>query len=125
MFSRGFRFQNIFVKGSGEQKKQKSNHFLRAAGAPARPRAPPNRGPRGTQKLVRIVAVRCRHASPCMAQGRHARQATVCTYCFYVTALVEVVLTNFFLLARTFPENIFEVKASRKPCENHAKTSNI
>ena len=36
-FSRGFRFQNIFVKGSGEQK-QNSNQFLRAAGAPAAPR---------------------------------------------------------------------------------------
>ena len=31
----------------------KINQFLRAAGAPAAPRAPPNRGPRGTQKLVR------------------------------------------------------------------------
>ena len=53
-FSRGFRFQNDFVKGSGEQKKN-FNQFLRAAGAPARPRAPPNRGPRGTQKLVRTI----------------------------------------------------------------------
>ena len=31
-FSRGFRFKNIFVKGSREQKKKQ---FLRAAGAPA------------------------------------------------------------------------------------------
>ena len=30
---------------------------------------------------------------------------------------------DFFLLARTFHENIFEAKASRKPCENLAKTS--
>ena len=29
----------------------------------------------------------------------------------------------YFLLARTFHENIFEAKASRKPCENLAKTS--
>ena len=29
----------------------------------------------------------------------------------------------FVLLARTFHENIFEAKASRKPCENLAKTS--
>ena len=36
-FSRGFRFKNIFVKGSCEQK----NQFLRAAGAPARGAAEP------------------------------------------------------------------------------------
>ena len=53
-FSRGFRFQNIFVKGSGEQNK-KIYQFLRAAGAPAAPRAPPNRGPSGTQKLGRTI----------------------------------------------------------------------
>ena len=29
---------------------------------------------------------------------------------------------DLFLLARTFRENIFEAKASRKPCENPAKT---
>ena len=33
-FSRGFRFKNIFVKGSLEQE-HKFNQFLRAAGAPA------------------------------------------------------------------------------------------
>ena len=56
-FSRGFRFQNIFVKGSGEQKKQKNNQFFACRGGP-RPAAPPNRGPRGTQKLVRTVTAK-------------------------------------------------------------------
>ena len=44
------RFENIFVmvRAGREQ-----NKFLRAAGAPARGAA--DRGPRGTQKLVRTV----------------------------------------------------------------------
>ena len=49
-FSRGFRFKNIFVKGSREQKKI---NFCVPRGPP--PAAPPNRGPRGTQKLVRTT----------------------------------------------------------------------
>ena len=47
-FSRGFRFKNIFVKGSREQKK---NQFLRAAGAPARGAAEP--GPPRHAKIGR------------------------------------------------------------------------
>ena len=47
------RFENIFVMvRAGRENK---NQFLRAARAPAAPRAPPNRGPRGTQKLVRTT----------------------------------------------------------------------
>ena len=61
--SPGFRFENIFVMvRAGREKRfenifvmvragrEKSNQFLRAAGAPAAPRAPPSRGPRGHRK---------------------------------------------------------------------------
>ena len=62
-FSRGFRFQNIFVKGSGEQKKKLIN-FCVPRGPPPRGAAEPGPprhakiGKNGTQKSLHAAVIK-------------------------------------------------------------------